>query len=107
MNQPLILPVLAYLAGAIFAGWMAYQIGYKDRIELILFGSAPLPGGQMLKGQFASLPAFLALVCLACAAIIMFIGSIFASWLLFLFAFIAVAVRRGMLVKAIELHSQA
>ncbi len=99
--------IFGYLVGAVFSGWTAYQVRYKDRTDLILMGSGPLPGAGLLKTQVASLPAILALICLCSATIIALTGATFASWLLFLCGFVAVAMRRGMLVRAIELHLQA
>ena len=99
--------VVVFLAGAIATGWVAHEIHYNGRIDLIRLGSEALPGASLLKARFTYLVAFQAVSCLMSAALVAFTGAIFPAFLLFLCTFVAVATRRGMLVKALELHSQA
>ena len=97
----------AFLVAAIAIGWVAYQIHYNGRMDLVRFGTGPLPGAVLLKARFAILFGFQTITCLVSAAIVAFTGAIFPALLFFACAFVAVAIRRETLVRAIELHSQA
>ena len=94
------------LAGmACYLLWVAYQVRYKGRAELIKFGSGPMPGANLLNRQFAALHALHGLACAVTAALIAHDGKFSpAIWLLFSCS-IVFGFRRSMLIRAIEIHA--
>lgn len=95
-------PLIA-VAGCL--AWAAHQIYYKGRIDLVRLGSGPLPGAHLLRGQFAALVALQGVLCAAVAAMLVYTGECQPWVWLFAGCSAALAARRGLLVRALEIHA--
>jgi hypothetical protein len=93
------------LALGIYLVWCAYQIQFKDRIDLVQFGTRPLPGVALLKRKFAALHAVHGLTCVATGVIMFITESISPSLWVFAGVSCALAVRRQLLIRAIEMNA--
>ena len=89
----------------IYLVWCAYQIQYKDCMDLVMFGSNPLPGAALLKREFATLYAAYGLTGLATGVIMFITDSISPSLWVFAGVSCALAVRRQLLIRAIEMNA--
>ncbi len=89
----------------IYVIWCAYQIQYKDRMDLVMFGSRPLPGAALIKRKFATLYAAYGLSGLATGVIMFLTHSISPSLWVFAGVSCALTVRRQLLIRAIEMHA--
>ena len=85
--------------------WAAYQIQFNNRVDLVRFGSGQLPGASLLKRQFAVLHVFNGVTCLVVAILILATGHLTPGVWVFAGVSCALAVRRGLLVRAIEMKS--
>ena len=85
--------------------WAAYQIQFNNRYDLVHFGSGPLPGAGLLKRQFATLHKFHGATCLVVAIIMLATDQHAPGVWVFAAVSCALAVRRGLLVRAIEIKS--
>ena len=85
--------------------WAAYQIQFAGRVDLVQFGSGPLPGATLVKRQFAALHVFLGVTFLSAGLLIVLTSSMSPGVWIFVSGSCASAVRRQILIRAIEIKA--
>lgn len=93
-------------AMGIYLLWAAQQIHFKNRIDLVLFGSRPLPGAEILKRQFVNLFILRGAACALSVLVMLFTKTISPAAWLFVGLSCALAVRQQLLVRAIEINTK-
>ena len=105
MDAQVVAMTLLFAALAGYMLWVAYRIQYRDRTDLVRLGSTPLPGANLLKTKFAAVQALQGVGSLAAAAVLVYTKEIEPGIWLFAGVSFALAFRRGILVRAIEMHA--
>ena len=102
----LYLPVSALLvASGVYLAWLAHQVYFRERTQLIRFGSAELPGAKLLKSQFALLFSFQAVASICSAIVIFALNTLQPGIYVFLVGLLALGLRRGLLISGLEKHA--
>lgn len=101
--------LVAMLLTAVAVGmvWAGYQVIYKGRTNLIRLGSGPLPGAALLSRKFGMLFAWSGLACAAATCVLLITNTFQPAMWLLMVSSLAIAIRRHLLVSAIEKHSEA
>ncbi len=87
--------------------WTAFQINFRDRTDLVRFGSKPLPGAALLKTKFAWVVLLQGLASAAAGGALLLFGTLQPTVWGFLAATVVLSARRGLLVRSLELHAAA
>ena len=96
-----------FLSPAALFFWAAYQINCNGRTDLVRFGSGTLPGAGLLKSQFAWVALLQGLASAAVGGAILLFGNLGPAVWVYGLVSAALSVRRGLLVRSIEIHSVA
>ena len=102
----LYLPVSALLvASGVYLAWLAHQVYFRERTQLIRFGSGKLLGARLLKSQFALLFALQAVASIFAAVVIFALNTLEPGIYVFLVGLLALGLRRGVLISGLEKHA--
>ncbi|RQO60593.1 hypothetical protein DBR47_09640 [Paucibacter sp. KBW04] len=88
-----------------FLLWSAYQIQFNKRVDLVRFGSGPLPGAAFLRRQFAAVHFFHGATCLLAGTFMFVTDSAAPGIWVFAGVSCALAVKRQLLIRAIEIKA--
>ena len=94
-----------FLILATWMGWAAFQIKFKNRVELLGFGTGPLPGDGQLKTQFASNFLFQSLACVATAMSLLILDALQPTIWVFLVVTFVLSMRRAVLIRGLEIYA--
>ena len=86
--------------------WSAYQIRFKNRVDLVQFGSGSLPGAALFRDQFAAIHFFHGATCLLAGTLMFVTDSAAPAIWMFVGVSCALAVRRQLLIRAIEIKAR-
>ena len=106
ITENLYLPVCVLLVAlGIYLLWLGYRVYFRNRTQLIRFGSGELPGAQLLKSQFATLFALQAIASLSAAITIFALQALQPGIYILMAALLALGLRRGVLISGLEKHA--
>ena len=94
-----------FLILATWMGWAAFQMKFKNRIELLGLGTRPLPGADRLKTQFASIFLFQSLTCVATAMSLLILDALQPTIWVYLVVSFVLSMRRAVLIRGLEIYA--